>query len=227
MDEIYVSTDMEADGPLPGPHSMLSIGSAAFTDSGDLVATFRANLKPLPGSKPDPQTMKWWSGQPEAWIRATENPREPGDGHEGIWRVAESSAREAAFRRLPGELRLLFVYWYLMSFTKESPFGFQALDIKTLAVAALGAPYLATSKGTMPREWFAGLPPHTHDALDDAIEQGMLFFRVREAVRSLLSVSKGRSLQRAAAWIPHGLPDRIGGPPRETGWRPVCDEFPP
>lgn len=28
--EIYVSTDVEADGLIPGPHSMLSFGSAAY-----------------------------------------------------------------------------------------------------------------------------------------------------------------------------------------------------
>ena len=29
--EIFVSTDVEADGPIPGPNSMLSFGSAAYT----------------------------------------------------------------------------------------------------------------------------------------------------------------------------------------------------
>ena len=159
MDEIYVSTDMEADGPLPGPHSMLSLGSAAFTDSGDLVATFRANLKPLPGSKPDPQTMKWWSGQPEAWIRATENPRDPATVMKEYAEWLKALPGKPLFVGYPANYDFLFVYWYLMSFTKESPFGFQALDIKTLAAAALGAPYLATSKGTMPREWFQRASP--------------------------------------------------------------------
>jgi hypothetical protein len=28
MTEIYVSTDIEADGPIPGPHSMLSFASS-------------------------------------------------------------------------------------------------------------------------------------------------------------------------------------------------------
>ncbi|SEI19125.1 hypothetical protein SAMN05192544_103397 [Paraburkholderia hospita] len=28
--EIYVSTDVEVDGPIPGPHSMLSFASAAY-----------------------------------------------------------------------------------------------------------------------------------------------------------------------------------------------------
>jgi hypothetical protein len=31
MNEIYVSTDIEADGPIPGPHSMLSFASVAYS----------------------------------------------------------------------------------------------------------------------------------------------------------------------------------------------------
>ena len=38
--EIYVSTDVEADGPIPGPHSMLSFASAAYTEDKQLIATF-------------------------------------------------------------------------------------------------------------------------------------------------------------------------------------------
>ena len=30
MNEIYVSTDVEVDGPIPGLYSMLSVGSAAY-----------------------------------------------------------------------------------------------------------------------------------------------------------------------------------------------------
>ena len=50
MPEIYVSTDVEADGPIPGPHSMLSFGSAAFRQDKTLVSTFSANLELLPGA---------------------------------------------------------------------------------------------------------------------------------------------------------------------------------
>lgn len=45
MNEIYISTDVETDGPIPGPHSMLSIGSTAYTADKILVSTFSANLK--------------------------------------------------------------------------------------------------------------------------------------------------------------------------------------
>jgi hypothetical protein len=36
MEEIYVSTDIETDGPIPGEYSMLSFGSAAFVRSSNL-----------------------------------------------------------------------------------------------------------------------------------------------------------------------------------------------
>ena len=56
--EIYVSTDVEADGPIPGPNSMLSFGSAAYTGGKELIGTFSANLETLPLQRPnsDPKT---------------------------------------------------------------------------------------------------------------------------------------------------------------------------
>ena len=48
--EIYVSTDVEADGPIPGPHSMLSFASVAFADDGVVLATYSANLATLDGA---------------------------------------------------------------------------------------------------------------------------------------------------------------------------------
>src|SRR3954447_19711353 len=66
MVEIYVSTDIEADGPIPGPHSMLSFASAAYLADKTLVGTFTANLETLPGAQGEPRTMAWWAEHPEA-----------------------------------------------------------------------------------------------------------------------------------------------------------------
>jgi hypothetical protein len=69
----------------------------------------------------------------------------------------------------------MFVYWYTVKFAEyPAPFGFQGLDLKTLAMERLRCPFKAATKRHMPREWFQGAPPHTHDALDDAIGQGVL-----------------------------------------------------
>jgi hypothetical protein len=57
MSEIYVSTDVETDGPIPGLHSMLSFGSAAYRSDKALVSTFTATLKTFPAAQPCPKTM--------------------------------------------------------------------------------------------------------------------------------------------------------------------------
>src|SRR5581483_6500488 len=77
MPEIYVSTDVETDGPIPGPHSMLSFASAAYRADKTLLGTFSANLHTLPGASGHPETMAWWQTQPEAWAAARSDPRDP------------------------------------------------------------------------------------------------------------------------------------------------------
>src|SRR5438132_8108541 len=77
MQEIYVSTDVETDGPIPGPHSMLSFGSAAYFADKTLVSTFTMNLETLPNATGDPRTMQWWKSQPEAWKECRENLQPP------------------------------------------------------------------------------------------------------------------------------------------------------
>ena len=64
--------------------------------------------------------------------------------------------------------------WYLIRFAGESPFSFSALGIKTYAMALLKKDYRRSTKDGMPKHWFDP-HPHTHIALDDAIEQGALF----------------------------------------------------
>ena len=54
-EEIYVSTDVEVDGPIPGPYSLLSLGSAAYRADKTLVATFSANLEVLPDADHTPR----------------------------------------------------------------------------------------------------------------------------------------------------------------------------
>ena len=79
-----------------------------------------------------------------------------------------------AFVAYPAGYDFLFVYWYLIRFAGESPFSFSALDIKTYAMAMLKKEYRESVKRNMPKRWFDDLP-HTHRALDDALEQGAMF----------------------------------------------------
>jgi hypothetical protein len=174
MREIYVSTDVETDGPIPGPHSMLSFASAAFTPDKALVSTFSANLDPLPGAAGHPKTMEWWLTQPEAWAACRKDTRPPDEAiHEYITWLA-SLPGKPVFVAYPVGFDFLFVYWYLIRFAGHSPFSHSGLDIKTYAMALLGTEYRESTKRNMPKRWFDDVP-HTHIALDDAIGQGALF----------------------------------------------------
>ena len=174
MQEIYVSTDVEADGPIPGPYSMLSFASAAYTADKQLIGTFSANLETLPGASAHPETAAWWLTQPDAWAACRSNLASPEDVMPRYVAWLHALPGKPVFVAYPAGFDFLFVYWYLMRFAGESPFGHSALDIKTFAMAMLKTPYRQSTKNRLPDRWFDDLP-HTHVALDDALEQGALF----------------------------------------------------
>jgi len=172
--EIYVSTDIEADGPIPGIHSMLSFGSAAYLADKTLLGTFSANLETLPGAEGHPRTMAWWVTQADAWKACRENPQKPEKAMQDYLAWLKGLPGSPVFVGYPAAYDFLFVYWYLIRFTAESPFSHSALDIKTYAMALLKNNYRESTKKFMPKAWFDPIP-HTHQALDDALGQGALF----------------------------------------------------
>jgi hypothetical protein len=174
MPEIYVSTDVETDGPIPGPHSMLSFASAAYQADKTLVATFTANLELLPGAVGHPRTMAWWAQNQAAYEATRVDPEPPADAMRRYVAWLHALPGLPVFVAYPAGFDFLFVYWYLIRFTGDSPFSFSALDIKSYAMALLKRDYRDSVKANMPTHWF-DQHPHTHVALDDAIEQGALF----------------------------------------------------
>lgn len=70
-----------------------------------------------------------------------------------------------------------------MRFVGESPFSHSALDVKSFAMAVLKTDYRESTKKNMPKHWFDKLP-HSHMALDDAIEQGALLCNMLKESRA-------------------------------------------
>lgn len=179
--ETYFSVDVEADGPIPGPYSMLSFGMAAcgtfngteFTASDPAERTFYAELKPISDDF-DPKALEV-SGLDRG--RLGEEGRDPAEA----MRAAAAWVKEAAGGALPVLVAYplaydwMWLYWYWVRFTSRAPFGHSRhLDMKTLYAAKAGAMVAHSTKRQMPA---ALLPdrPHTHNALDDAVEQAELF----------------------------------------------------
>jgi len=177
--ETYISTDIEADGPIPGEYSMLSFGSVALNPNKQVLGTFETNLELLPGAKQHKDTMDWWnqSRNIAAYNASRINTRKPEDAMKDyvIWLRAFDNPVFVAY---PAGFDFTFMYWYLIKFAGGSPFSFSAIDIKTFAMALLAKEYKASTKKNMPKYWFEKNLKHTHIALDDAMEQDMLFMNM-------------------------------------------------
>jgi len=196
--DLYFSLDVETDGPIPGPHSMRQVGLAAFFLTGTpewkdvegkgispLLAHFGRNLLPLPAASPHPDTLKWWTEEnPDIWTRIQMNAVSPDMGMYALVGWVDQMCKNFDARPVcvayPATFDFMFLYWYLIKFMGASPFGFQGLDMKTLAMVKMKTSFRNVSKRTMPKEWF-GQEKHTHDAVDDAIEQGWMFCRMMKS----------------------------------------------
>lgn len=171
---IYVSVDVETDGPCPGIYSMLSLGAAAYTPNKELISTFEANLCTLPGAIQHDDTMSWWKTQPEAWRAHRKDLQLPSEAITAFVAWVKKLPGVPVFVGYPAGFDFTFVYYYCILITGESPFSFSGLDIKSYMAGMTGLPYRNCVKRNMPNRWFDPMP-HTHKALDDAIEQGAIF----------------------------------------------------
>jgi hypothetical protein len=178
---VYISVDIEADGPIPGPYSMLSLGAAvagrqdadAYTAADPEADTFYRELRPISDefvpealavSGLDRERLAVEGGEPAAVM-----------GKFAAWVRQVSAGAQPVMCGYPAAYDWTFLYWYLMRYTGASPFGHSGcMDMKTLYATKARLPLRAVAKGTMPRELLSRRR-HTHHALDDAIEQAELF----------------------------------------------------
>lgn len=173
MEEVYVSTDIETDGPIPAINSMLSLASAAFTLKDGLIATYSVNLDFYPGAIHDPETMtEFWDKHPEAWAACRENPQPIEESMKAYVAWLNALPGKPVFVGYPTGFDFTHVYWYIRRYGLKSPFGFAAMDTQSYMAGMQKIPFRDAKKKNMPKSWFPEGTPNTHVALEDAIEQG-------------------------------------------------------
>src|SRR5687767_10760232 len=73
----YVTSHVHTDGPIPGPHSLLTVTSHAYDRDGDLTGTFTTNVRELPGATLHPVALQLWRRRAEDWLSTRRGSRPP------------------------------------------------------------------------------------------------------------------------------------------------------
>jgi hypothetical protein len=183
--DLYISADVETDGPVPGKHSLLSFGlSVAARFDGRKMSpadpeaqTFYRELRPT-FDEVDPDALAV-SGLDRAELLANGTAPVEGMGAAASWVLDVAGDDRPVMVAFPLAFDWLWLQWYFLHFSPGgSPFSFSScLDMKTLFWARQGTPLGGAGMGELPPD----LRPtrrHTHNALDDAIEQAELFVRL-------------------------------------------------
>jgi Exonuclease len=181
--EVYVSVDVEADGPVPGPYSLVSLGACVAAVRGadgeiEIVDpeahTFYRELKPI-SDRWDAEALAV-SGLTREHLEA--NGADPhvamADFLAWVDTVARRLRARPVFAAFPLAFDWQFVYHYLVVYAGRSPFGHSAhFDMKTAYALLAGTAVRDAVKRNMPSE-LLGSRRHTHNALDDAQGQADL-----------------------------------------------------
>jgi hypothetical protein len=188
--DVYVSADIEADGPIPGRFSMLSLGmcvageqdaAGVFRPIQPESARFYRELRPISEEwEPDALAAVADSGlDRDRLLREGADPA-VAMTEAARWVTDLADGRRPVFVGWPMGYDWMFLQWYFHSYSAVgSPFAFgSALDMKSMLYAATHRVLDQLGKEHLPAE-LVPERPHTHNALDDAVEQAELFQNLR------------------------------------------------
>jgi hypothetical protein len=177
MTPLYVVTDVEFDGPVPGRNSMLSFASVATTPDGKMIGEFEACIAPLKGATTDPETLAFWQTQPDAYAAATSSPEPPEAVIERYVVWIRQQPGDPIFVAHPLAIDGPWIDYYLQRFSGERLwegswrphrlFRSAPLCLASFAAGRLNWPPWMCDVDRYPSEWL-GSHQHTHRAIDDA-----------------------------------------------------------
>lgn len=150
----YIMVDIEADGPIPGDYSMISLGAVIVDDN--LDKTFYGQLRPI--SEAFIEDALQVSGHTRTETMTFEEPEIVMRNFES-W-IKDNSNGRAIFISDNNGFDWMFVCWYFHHFLKRNPFGFSSQN--------LGSMYKGLVKDTFTNFKHLRKTAHTHNPVDDA-----------------------------------------------------------
>jgi hypothetical protein len=187
MEDCYFSADVETDGPIPGPYSMLSFGlvyagrfdGKRFSRPRDYSRTFYRELKPI-SSEFEPDALRVNGLDRNRLVTEGIDPRDAMT-QASQWILGVAGNVRPVLVAYPLSFDWSWLYWYFVRFSADgSPFNHsQCFDIKTAFAVKAGIPIVQAGRSRIAPS-LSSSRVHTHNAVDDAAEQAEIFANVFE-----------------------------------------------
>jgi len=185
--DVYFSADVETDGPIPGPYSILSFALVyagsfdghRFERPASYEKIFYRELTPISSSF-EPEALLVNGLDRERLCREGLSPqRAMTEASDWVKEIA--GEREAVLVAYPLCFDWTWLYWYFIRFSATgSPFGYsRCFDIKTAVSLKSRIPITESGRKKVTSK-LRSTRNHTHHAVDDAIEQAEIFANVFE-----------------------------------------------
>lgn len=182
--DIYFSADVETDGPIPGEFSMLSFAlvyagrfdGESFERPAGYSTTFEATLRPI-SARFEQAALDVNGLDREELAREGRDPASAMT-EAAEWIRAHADGGTPVLVAYPLSFDWTWLYWYFVRFAGGSPFRHsRCFDLKT-AIAVRGRRTVTASGHDRLPEALRTTFPHTHRAIDDAIEQADILARL-------------------------------------------------
>lgn len=185
--DAYFSADVETDGPIPGPFSMLSFGlvfagtfdGRRFERPSNYELSLYRELKPISDNF-QPEALRINGLDRGRLCFEGESPdRAMTEACHWVKRIAGSA--QPVLVAYPLSFDWSWLYWYFLQFSQDgSPFDYsRCFDIKTAFAVKAGIPISEAGRSKIDPALRPG-HPHTHNAIDDAIAQAEIFANIFE-----------------------------------------------
>src|SRR5579859_2778343 len=185
--DAYFSADVETDGPIPGPFSILSFAlvyagsfdGRHFQRPDNYEQTLYKELKPI-SENFQPEALHV-NGLDRARLCLEGEAPETAMAEACSWVKRIAGSAQPVLVAYPLSFDWSWLYWYFIRFSTEgSPFAYsRCFDIKTALAVKAGIPISEAGRSRLIPSLRSN-HQHTHHATDDAIAQAEIFANIFE-----------------------------------------------
>ena len=177
----YISVDIESSGPIPAEYSMLSIGACVIGRERENDSCFYIEIQPISG-KFVKEALEI-NGFSIDSLKVNGSPPKEAMLNFSDWIGKVSGSKKAIFVASPITFDWSFVNYYFHKFLGYNPFGIAGIDLKSVWIGKTNNRWHKTRMEDIKGILGLNYMPHTHNALEDAQEQSLLFEKIMEYIQ--------------------------------------------